>query len=228
MAVIDLSIIRNRPEDCEMITILRILIIFIAIIASSSPLPAAPLPEQPVGVLQVAKTEGDAKKEEGVLKRQAGNLIEDGLLRGVLNTPEITGLHILKKQSDPRAWLKANLKTEVHPARRTISLRLNGGTRREQAVIVNAILDRYLRKEEERQLALEQELKSSVRDRQEFERHLFIMLSIKPAQRDPATERQIEIEREHVASEDRRIEALKQMQRDPPRLIFQSRAAGAP
>lgn len=118
----------------------------------------APKPKPPSALLFIPKIPNLAHHR----RYQINMLRCSVVLRTALNSLKAADMPSLKKQDDPAGWLSRNLKVESLDGTTVLRLTVTVGSRREQALLVNAIARAYFKVEvpEQRQRA-EQALKES-------------------------------------------------------------------
>jgi hypothetical protein len=107
--------------------------------------PVAPVPGEvapPTAVLRDSLKGGEGTAR--FLQEQATLLASDPVLRAALRRPEVAELKAVKTQADPLRWLRTNVWTNVDAESGTLRIRLGVGSPREQAHIINAVVDSYL------------------------------------------------------------------------------------
>jgi uncharacterized protein involved in exopolysaccharide biosynthesis len=107
---------------------------FVAMLPDSQ---AAPAPKRIAAIIDA----GSDKNIEGVLED-----VVDHARVGVREHPEVSKLPIVRQhKKNLGAWLKKNLRLERIPRTNRVYVRFREGNQEEQAAIINAIVDSYLK-----------------------------------------------------------------------------------
>lgn len=103
--------------------------------AESAP---APTPRPPYALLFVPKRVTPAETAS-IRRWYMDRLRERTVLLAALRNPKATNLLCIKKQKDPADWLKHNLRLDYLDGTGALRISLGTGSRREQALLVNAV-----------------------------------------------------------------------------------------
>jgi phage-related minor tail protein len=110
----------------------------------------------------------DCKQSPVYLQQQVALLKSEPILRLALARPEVAKLDCVKKQADALNWLKAKLRVEAQESKGTISVWLADGSRREQATLVDGLVNSFLEEMLRRRKALlERSLSQKLKHRDE-------------------------------------------------------------
>lgn len=212
----------------------------------TAPLVAAPLPV-PVSPPEAILADTAKAGREQFLREQEDALKSSAILSAALRKPELKDYLPTPRPADPVAWLRANIEVERQEKAGTLKVRARAGSRREQAALVNAVVDAYMDAVvKAERLSTEQQLdklrKSRARVAEDLERVRLALARVPPPPPppvDPKVLRGIQAEENalretvrgleiHLRLLDKKIVELQKMPVVLPRMTLLHRAQPEP
>lgn len=139
------------PDGSSLVRVLHLgLVAVIALMQSKAAIDAhessAPVPtKEPPSVfvlVYVSKHPGVANLDE-YRRKKAGSLKSPSILNAALKEPKVAELKVVKEQAKPADWLAEQLRIDEVGDTGMFKLHLAGGSPREQATILNALMRGY-------------------------------------------------------------------------------------
>jgi hypothetical protein len=151
------------------------LMLLAGLLSNNTPAAPVPPPKPPYALVFVPKQ--DSPDETNRSRRYQKALVGGRyVLHVALRSLKADALPTLKKQDDPVGWLSQNLKIEYLDYTSVIRITLTGGSRREQAILVNAVARAYFRVEVSQQRqSLEDSLEVLKSLRESFQKRLKVL-----------------------------------------------------
>jgi len=185
------------------------------------PSPDGPQGPRPTAVLRDGDPNADRHEQLRFLRGEMWILGTKPVLAAALRRPDVAKLAVVRKQSDPEAWLKARLVLWLDEKTGSLRVSLADGTRREQAIVVNAVVEARLHHEATERRESKEKLIESTRSQNEAIRSLLaareeVLRSMKSSTPD----RQVQLLQEDLARSQERIARWEREATMPPRLHF--------